>query len=606
MFYPIDWFILAIFFLIVILIGIAASRKAGRNTVEFFLSGRNMPWWLLGTSMVACTFSADTPNLVTDIVRVNGVSGNWAWWAFLFTGMLTVFVYAKLWRRSSVMTDLGFYEIRYSGRTAAFLRGFRAIYLGLFFNVMIMGSVSLAAIKIGQVLFGFDKYTTIIVASFAVLTYATLGGLRGVLFADFFQFSIAMAGSVAAAVIAVKQPEFGSLSNLISNEAVRSKLNLIPDFHDLSVFIPVFVIPIAVQWWNVWYPGAEPGGGGYVAQRMLSAKNEKNAIGATLFFNIAHYALRPWPWIIVALSSLILFPSLSDIHARFPNISAQYLKNDIAYPVMITLLPRGLFGLVVASLVAAYTSTIGAHLNWGASYVVNDFYRRFVKPGASEKELVNAGRVLTVLLMLFAAVVALWLQNAKQAFDILLQIGAGTGLIFILRWFWWRINPYTEITAMTVSFFIAVLFKIVVPPPSGSVTLSWYQLSHWQLVIGIVITTTAWLAVTFLTPPVDNATLKQFVRHIQPAGPGWRRVRRQIEAEGGRLIEGQLPLELFCMVIGVCTVYSALFATGFWIYRQHLHALIFTGFTCIGMVILFRIFGKLKTGLQNTGEPVKK
>jgi SSS family solute:Na+ symporter len=606
MFYPIDWLILVIFFLAVILIGVAASRRAGQNMTEFFLSGRNMPWWLLGTSMVACTFSADTPNLVTDIIRTNGVSGNWAWWAFLLTGMLTVFVYAKLWRRSNVTTDLEFYEIRYSGRMAAFLRGFRAVYLGLFFNVMIMGSVSLAAIKIGQVLFGFDKYTTIILASFAVLIYATLGGLRGVLFADFFQFGVAMAGSVAAAVIAVKQPEIGSLSNLISHEAIRSKLNLIPDFHDLSAFIPVFLIPIAVQWWNVWYPGAEPGGGGYVAQRMLSARNEKNAIGATLFFNIAHYAFRPWPWIIVALSSLILFPELSDIHARFPNISAQYLKHDIAYPVMITLLPRGLFGLVVASLVAAYMSTIGTHLNWGASYVVNDFYKRFIKPNASERELVNTGRALTVILMLLAAVVALWLQNAKQAFDILLQIGAGTGLIFILRWFWWRINPYTEISAMIVSFFIAILFKVIIPPPSGNGISFWYQESHWQLVIGIALTTMIWLAVTFLTRPVDEETLKQFVRRIQPAGPGWRRVRRQVQAEGGRLIEGQLPLELFCMFMGVCTVYGALFATGFWIYGQSLHASIFTGLTCIGVVILFRIFVRLKTEPPDNGEPGKK
>jgi Na+/proline symporter len=347
------------------------------------------------------------------------------------------------------MTDLEFYEIRYSGKLAAFLRGFRSIYLGFFFNVMIMGTVSLAAVKIGEVMFGLDKYTTIILASFAVVIYATSGGLRGIIFADFFQFGIAMVGAVAAAVVAVKQPEIGSLSNLINHNSLQGKLNLIPDFNNMEILIPLFVIPVAVQWWNVWYPGAdvwypgaEPGGGGYIAQRMLSAKNEKNAISATLLFNIAHYALRPWPWIIVALSSIIIFPELADIKARFPNISDQYLKHDIAYPVMMTLLPKGLFGLVVASLVAAYMSTIGTHLNWGASYIVNDFYKRFVNPEATEKQLVKMGRLLTVLLMVATAVVALWLENAKQAFDILLQIGAGTGLIFILRWFWWRINAY--------------------------------------------------------------------------------------------------------------------------------------------------------------------
>lgn len=593
MFATIDLIIIAVFFVIVIGIGFVASKTAGKDTAEYFLSGRKMPWWLLGVSMVACTFSADTPNLVTDIVRNNGVAGNWVWWAFLFTGMLTVFVYAKLWRRSEVMTDLEIYEIRYSGKMASFLRGFRSIYLGLFFNVMIMGTVSLAAIKIGAVMFGMDKYTTMIIASFAVVIYATLGGLKGVLWADFFQFSIAMAGSVIAAVVALGQPEVGGLSGLFNNPAIQDKLSFFPDFSNSEVLIPLFVIPIAIQWWNVWYPGAEPGGGGYIAQRMLSAKDEKNAVGATLFFNIAHYALRPWPWIIVGLSSLILYPSLADIHAQFPNISSQYLKDDIAYPVMMTLLPKGLFGLVVASLVAAYMSTIGTHLNWGSSYIVNDFYRRFVKPDASEKELVKVGRLTTVVLMVLAAVVALWLENAKQAFDILLQIGAGTGLIFILRWFWWRINAFTEISAMVVSFIVAVLFQFALPDIVDGVP-EWWQMPHWQLLMGIFITTISWLLVTYLTKPTNDETLKGFVKLTRPGGPGWKRINQILESEGHPKIVNNLPNEILMMFIGVFSVYAVLFATGFWIYGNIVGAFIASVVAIIGGGFLVKLSSKLK------------
>ncbi|MBU1100550.1 MAG: Na+:solute symporter [Bacteroidetes bacterium] len=594
MFYTVDLVIIIVFFLIVIGIGVVASRTAGKNSTEFFLSGRKMPWWLLGVSMVACTFSADTPNLVTDIVRNNGVAGNWVWWAFLFTGMLTVFVYAKLWRRSEVMTDLEIYEIRYSGKMASFLRGFRSIYLGLFFNVMIMGAVSLAAIKIGSVMFGLDKYTTIAIASFAVVLYATLGGLKGVIWADFFQFGIAMTGSVIAAVIALDQPEVGGLSGMINHPALQDKLSFIPDFSNMEILIPLFVIPIAVQWWSVWYPGAEPGGGGYIAQRMLSAKDEKNAVGATLLFNVAHYALRPWPWIIVALCSIILFPTLSDIHQQFPQISEQYLKDDIAYPVMMTLLPKGLFGLVVASLVAAYMSTIGTHLNWGSSYVVNDFYKRFVNPGASEKQLVRMGRIFTVVLMLLTAVVALWLENAKQAFDILLQIGAGTGLIFILRWFWWRINAFTEISAMLMSFLVAVFFQFVVPNAKAGVTPEWWLTSHWQLVLGIVITTLTWVLVTMFTKSTETSTLKKFVLLTRPGGPGWKKINAELESEGHPKITNKLPLEILMMFIGTFTVYAALFATGFWIYNNIAGAAIASVVALIGITVMLKLLGKLR------------
>lgn len=593
MFATIDIIIIAIFFLIVIGIGFVASRTAGKDSAEFFLSGRNMPWWLLGVSMVACTFSADTPNLVTDIIRNNGVAGNWVWWAFLFTGMLTVFVYAKLWRRSEVMTDLEIYEIRYSGKMASFLRGFRSIYLGLFFNVMIMGTVSLAAIKIGEVMFGMDKYTTMILASSAVVLYATLGGLKGVIWADFFQFGIAMIGSIIAAVVALSQPEVGGLTGLINNPTIQDKLTIFPDFSNSEVLIPLFVIPIAVQWWNVWYPGAEPGGGGYIAQRMLSAKDEKNAVGATLLFNIAHYALRPWPWIIVGLSSLILYPELSDIHNQFPNISDQYLKDDIAYPVMMTLLPKGLFGLVIASLIAAYMSTIGTHLNWGSSYIVNDFYKRFIKPKASEKELVMMGRLLTVVLMVLAAVVALWLQNAKQAFDILLQIGAGTGLIFILRWFWWRINAFTEISAMIISFVVAVLFQFALPEVKNG-NPEWWQMAHWQLVMGIIVTTITWLTVTYLTQPTNRETLKGFVKLTRPGGPGWTKINQELEKEGHPEIENNLPTEILLMFIGVFTVYAVLFSVGFWLYANIGGAIIATIIAIVGTGFLIKLTGKLK------------
>jgi Na+/proline symporter len=468
---PIDWAVIGIFFVLVVGIGLMAAKTAGKNTSEFFLGGRGMPWWLLGVSMVACTFSCDTPNLVTDIVRGGGVTGNWAWWAFLITGMVTVFIYAQLWRRSKVMTDLEFYELRYSGKPAAILRGFRAIYLGIFFNCLIMGSVTLAAIKIGQIIFNIDPLPTVIFASIGVVLYATAGGIKGCIWADFFQYSIAMFGAVYAAVVAVKQPEVGGLQALLSNEAIVSKLSVMPDFSIWLAWVPMLLIPVAVQWWAVWYPGAEPGGGGYIAQRMLAAKDEKNAIGATLFFNFMHYAMRPWPWIIVALASMLCYPTLESIQAQFPNIDPTYLKQDIAYPAMIARLGPGLLGLVVASLIAAYMSTIGTHLNWGSSYAVNDFYARFVRRNASQKELVAVGRIMTVVLMLIAGTIALtFLQNAQQAFKFMLLSGAGTGAIYLLRWFWYRINAWTEIAAMIAASVVAVW---IIAGPGDDGVKSW-------------------------------------------------------------------------------------------------------------------------------------
>lgn len=588
-----DWSIILLFFAATLFIGLWAARRASKSTSEFFLSGRDMPWWLLGVSMVATTFSADTPNLVTDIVRKNGVAGNWVWWAFLLTGMLTVFVYARLWRRSGVLTDLEFYELRYSGQAAAFLRGFRAIYLGVFFNVMIMATVTLAAIKIGGVLLNLSPMQTVVIASTVTVIYSALGGLRGVIITDFFQFIIAMIGTIFAAIVIVNRPEIGGLEQLLSHEVVSSKLSILPDLADTNVLVPLLIIPLAVQWWSVWYPGAEPGGGGYVAQRMLAAKDERNAMGATLLFNIAHYALRPWPWIIIALCSLIVFPDFDAIQKAFPNIPADVINDDLAYPAMLSYLPSGLLGLVIASLIAAYMSTISTHLNWGSSYVVNDWYKRFYKPDASEKELVNVGRVSTFILMILSALIALALSNALQAFNILLQIGAGTGLIFILRWFWWRINAYSEIAAMIISFAVALYFEFLhkklgfdMPP------------DHIKLIVGIAITTVGWLSVTFMTAPTSQETLLRFYQMIKPAAGGWRPVIDRGLATGELQAQevnpGQLPMEIAGMLVACITVYAALFGTGYWIYGQLGNAAISLTVALVGSFILFSLWSRLK------------
>jgi SSS family solute:Na+ symporter len=580
-----DWGFIVGFFLLSLSIGLIVARRSGRNTTEYFLSGRNMPWWLLGISMVATTFSADTPNLVTDIVRKNGVAGNWVWWAFLLTGMLTVFVYARLWRRSGVLTDLEFYELRYHGKAASFLRGFRAIYLGLFFNVVIMATVTLAAIKIGGVLLGLSPLQTVLIASVVTVIYTMLGGLRGVIWTDFFQFIMAMIGTVWAAVVVVNRPEVGGLTELISHPQVAGKLSLLPLFENPDVYIPLLILPLAVQWWSVWYPGAEPGGGGYVAQRMLSAKDEKNALWATLLFNIAHYALRPWPWILIALASLVIFPDLESLGAAFPQISEKVLNDDLAYSAMLTFLPHGLLGLVIASLIAAYMSTISTHLNWGASYIVHDFYRRFVQPDAEEKELVQIGRLATLVLMVLSATLALYLSNALQAFNILLQIGAGTGLIFILRWFWWRINAFSELAAMIISFLIALVFEFGFTEEELP--------THTRLLLGVAITTLTWLVVTLLTRPTDQSTLLKFYQKIKPHGMGWKPVINKGLAAGAlvkdEVTTGQLPRELAAMFLGVFLVYSILFGTGYFLYGQMASAAIALVVAFVSGTLLWRV-----------------
>lgn len=562
-----DLIIIALFFILTMVIGLMVSKTAGSSSSEYFLGGRSMSWWLLGVSMVATTFSADTPNLVTDIVRNNGVSGNWAWWAFLLTGMLTVFVYAKLWRRSGITTDLEFYEMRYSGQEARFLRGFRAIYLGVFFNVMIMATVMLAGIKIGGILLGLSPMTTVLTVSVITVIYSSVGGFKGVIYTDFFQFVLAMTGMVLACIYIVNMPEIGGLSKLLANPAVVPKLNFLPDFNNMEVLVPLLIVPIAVQWWSVWYPGAEPGGGGYIAQRMLSAKDEKNAITATLFFNLAHYALRPWPWILIALASIIVFPTLESIQTAFPDMDPNFVKDDLAFSAMLSYLPAGLLGLVIAALIAALMSTISTHLNWGSSYVVNDFYQRFLKPEANEKELVLVGRISTVLLMILAAIFALFLTNALQAFNILLQIGAGTGLLFILRWFWWRVNAMSEIVAMIFSFVVAIVMELVVKDQ---------LLSHEKLIIGVLLTSVAWIVTALITKPTDDKILMSFYQTIRPHPMGWRPVIAKALAAGVITDEhtrtGKLVTEILMMLLGCVGVYALLFGMGYVIYGQSTNA----------------------------------
>ena len=586
----IDKSIIIFFFVLVLAIGFAVSKKSSKSTSEYFLSGRTLPWWLLGLSMVATTFSTDTPNLVTDIVRTNGVSGNWVWWVFLLTGLLTVFVYAKLWRRSDVSTDMEFYELRYSGKAGRFLRGFRSIYLGIIFNVLAMAGVTLAAIKIGAIMLDLSAIETVLYAGGVTLIFSTAGGFRGVVYTDFILFFTAMAGSIGAAVYLVNLPEVGGIDSVINNESIADKISMFPDLTDKETLWTLLIIPFAVQWWSSWYPGAEPGGGGYIAQRMLAAKNENHALGATLFFNIMHYALRPWPWIIVALASLVVFPDIASLSEAFPNISEDKLGQDLAYPAMLTLLPTGLLGLVLASLISAYMSTISTHLNWGSSYVVNDFYLQLINKNATQKELVNVGRLSVVILMIVSSIIAISLTNAYQLFDIILMFGAGTGSIFILRWFWWRINAWSEIAAMLSSGIISialtnesifnVLFNDNMLP------------AYMKFPFIVLVTTSIWLIVTFITPSDDTDTLVKFYNKTKPGGPGWNIIKNNSGINNEK--EGWIvPRGIICMIIGCISIYSALFSTGYFIYGEINSGLIFLLITIISGYLLFKYSKKI-------------
>jgi Na+/proline symporter len=556
----IDWIIVIASLGVTFVPAIVLARRAGKNITEFFAAGRQAPWWLIGLSLVATTFSTDTPNLVTNLVRDGGVSQNWVWWAFLLTGMATVFFYARLWRRSGVLTDLEFYELRYAGRAASFVRGFRAIYLGLFFNCWIIASVNLALVKIAGVLFGWPRFETLSICVAVPMIFAATAGLWGVMVTDMIQFCITVTSAFAAAYFAIHAPGVGGLHGLVAHFTGRnaSMLAILPNFSDWHNAVAAFVIPIAVLWWSVWYPGAEPGGGSYVAQRMLAARSESDALFGTFAFQAMHYALRPWPWIVVALASTIVYPDLHAIAARFPALSPSLLGNDVAYPAMLVFLPAGFAGFMVAGIFAAYRSTIETHLNWGTSYLVHDFYQRFIRPQSTQRELVFAGRLVTVLLMGLGVLFTLALDNARNAFNLLLSIGAGTGLIYLLRWFWWRINAWSEVSAMIASFGIALAFFV------GARTGHEVDATT-ALLVTIALTTVVWIVVTFCTPPVGDAALAAFYDKVRPGGPGWAALRRRC---GLPPSSDSLPSALLGWVLGIAAIYGALFATGAFIYGR--------------------------------------
>jgi solute:Na+ symporter, SSS family len=590
-----DWLIVLASLLICFGPALFFGRRAGRSTSEFFGSGRAVPWWLAGLSMVATTFSADTPNLVTDIVRRNGVAGNWVWWAFALTGVSTVFFYARLWRRSGVLTDLEFYELRYSGRAASAVRGFRALYLGLFFNCMIMASVNLATCKIAGILFGLERWQTLLIVGTLNVTFAAFAGLWGVLVIDMIQFFMKMTAVIAAAYFAVTSPQVGGLTALVSKVSAMhgpgglNYLSMLPDFRsNWDLAVAVFIMPIAVQWWAVWYPGSEPGGGSYIAQRMLASKTEKDALSAVLFFNITHYALRPWPWILVALCSLIVYPELSDIQRAFPNLDPRLLGHDIAYPAMLTLLPAGFLGLMVGGLIAASSSTILTHLNWGASYLVHDFYRRFLKPGADERHYVLVGRITTALLFVGAAASVYLLDTAKDVFDVILQVGAGTGLLYLVRWFWWRVTAWSEIVAMGSSFAVSV--GLLILKTQGIVFNT-----PTALLATVAITTVCWVSTAYFGPETDRDVLIAFYRKIRPGGPGWRPIREVAGpvAEDGS--EGDdMPLALLGWLAGSTAIWSALFAEGNYLYGRMPQALFLTVVFLISSSALIFVMRRMK------------
>jgi len=558
-----DWLIVAISLLICFVPALFFGRRAGRSTSEFFASGRAVPWWLAGLSMVATTFSSDTPNLVTDIVRRNGVAGNWVWWAFVLTGVATVFFYARLWRRSGVLTDLEFYEIRYSGRAASVVRGFRAVYLGLFFNCIIMATVNLAACKIAGILFGLERWQTLLLVGGLNVVFATYSGLWGVLVIDMTQFFIKMSAVIAAAYFAVMSPQIGGLSGLMEKLAMRrgpgglDYTSMLPDFSsNWDLALAVFIMPIAVQWWAVWYPGAEPGGGSYIAQRMLASKSEKDALKGVLFFNIAHYVLRPWPWILVALCSIIVYPNLSDIQAAFPHLDPSLLGHDIAYPAMLKFLPVGFAGLMVGGLIAANSSTILTHLNWGASYLVHDFYRRFVRADATERHYVLVGRLVTIGLFVGSSATVYLMESAKDAFDVILQIGAGTGLLYLVRWFWWRVNAWCEVVAMMSSLLVSIVLLVLAR--SGT-----HLSSHTGLLVTVGVTTICWVATAYLGPETDRDVLIAFYKRVRPVGPGWRRIRQAAGVDERAVPAGEsMPLALLGWVAGCSAIWSSLFTIG--------------------------------------------
>ncbi|MFZ9940734.1 MAG: sodium:solute symporter family protein [Luteolibacter sp.] len=628
--HTIDLVIIIVSIAVCFLPAIYFARRASKNLTEFFASGQSAPWWLIGVSMVATTFSTDTPNLVTDIVRNDGIAGNWCWWAFLLTGMMTVFLYARMWRRSGVITDLEYYEIRYGGKASSAVRGFRAIYLGLLFNCFMMASVNLAAVKIAAVAFGWPAEKTLIICGLINVIFAATSGLWGVLVIDLIQFGIAMIGAFALAFFALGQPEVGGLSglsdkvsSLTSSKGTSGLLNFVPDFSLQEAWLGIFLIPLLIQWWSVWYPGSEPGGGSYIAQRMLAAKSERDALLGTLFFNAAHYALRPWPWIIVALATFLIYPidppekmqaakiaieqaggadkvdeatriaakGLTSLRQAYPDMAENKIGHDLAYPAMLKFLPKGFLGIMLAGLLAAYVSTIITHLNWGTSYLVHDFYRRFIKKDADQKHYIAAGRVVTGMLMIAAGLLTLNLESAKQNFDIILSIGAGTGLLYLLRWFWWRITAWSEIAAMISSFVVAIFLLPMIDLPS-----------HIELILSVAITTFIWLMVTWLTPPADESRLINFYKLVRPGGPGWSRIRAKtgIAPAGDSIAQEILGWALGCIV-----VWTALFSTGSFLFGRNSQGFVLLAVFLVSSAWLVKLVKGLWVGTEKTNEATR-
>jgi SSS family solute:Na+ symporter len=550
-----DWAIIVGYFALATSIGFYFTRRGGSSLTEYFVSGRSVPWWLAGVSMVATTFAADTPLVVTGLVATRGVAGNWVWWSFVMSGMLTVFFFARLWHRAKVLTDVELAEVRYSGRPAAILRGFRALYLALPINLIILGWVNAAMIKILSISLGVSPYVAVGICFAITVAYSVAAGLWAVLWTDFLQFGLAMTAVIVLAVYSVDAvggmdalktkaaAYFGSEQAALSVLPVRVENGAILDY----AWMPILALSVFlfVQWWAAWYPGAEPGGGGYIAQRIFSARSERDGVLATLFFQVAHYALRPWPWIITALATVILYPELGAAEKENGYVRA-----------FVDLLPSGWRGLMVVGFAAAYMSTIATQLNWGASYLVNDFYRRFMRKDRSEKHYVNVSRAATVLLFLLSILVTWQIQTIGRAWTFLLAIGAGTGLVLILRWYWWRINAWSEISAMVTSFVVSVTAMQFVPQPFAGTP----NADAWIMLVTVAVSTVVWLAVTFLTRPEPDSVLDAFYRRVRPGGPGWRNVSARLGFGREAIPGGRLAWTNW--IAGIVAVYATLFGIG--------------------------------------------
>jgi solute:Na+ symporter, SSS family len=554
----IDWAIIAAYFVLSLAVGLYYTRRAGRNVTEYFLSGRDLPWWLAGTSMVATTFAADTPLAVTEMVARNGVAGNWLWWSMLPSGMLTVFLFARLWRRAEVMTDVEFAELRYSGTPAAFLRGFRAIYLGFGINLIIIGWVNLGMAKVLSGTLGLQKWQALAFCLGITFIYSILSGLWGVVVTDAVQFVIAMGGSVVLAVFALRA--VGGARALQERLATAmpagsdvpfgtGSMELWPD-GSMPWMLPLLTLTVylAVNWWASWYPGAEPGGGGYVAQRIFSARDERHGLAATLWFNIAHYAVRPWPWVLVALCALVLYPAgVVNPETGLADPAFGYVQ------VMNDYLPAGFRGLLLASFAAAYMSTISTQMNWGASYLVNDFYRRFVRSDATDRHYVAVARLATLCTLLLSVVVTYFMNRITQGWELLLSLGAGTGLVYILRWYWWRVNAWSEISAMIAALVVSLTLRW-----SGAIDADTPEGFALGMLVTVSVTTVVWLAATFSTAPEPPPVLARFYATARPAGPGWRHVA----AATGVASPDRVGVNLVNWAAGVVMVYAILFAIG--------------------------------------------